>query len=390
MIFDFYVPTKLISGPGSLKKLHKEQLPGKKALVVISQGKSMKKNGYLDLLFQELDQADVSYVLFDGVQANPTLEAVRQGSKLQKEEDCDFVIGLGGGSTIDNAKAIAIMGTNSGDYWDYMQAGSGKRKPLEKRPLPLVAITTTAGTGTETDPWMVITHEELNEKIGYGNDWTYPVLSIVDPELMLTVPTHLTAYQGFDALFHVVEGYINRNHDPIADQFSLQAIELIGKSLPVVVKDGSNLEARTDVALANTLAGYSQSMSGCISHHTVEHTLSGFHPNLPHGAGLIMTSKAYFSQYLKWPEVIGQRYIDMAKALGKKDASKAEDFIEALVDLQKACGVDNLRMSDFGIKEEEFPKMLEMLYYLAPTGFSQDPAELRDEDFLTIYKESYQ
>lgn len=130
------------------------------------------------------------------------------------------------------------MATNRGDYWDYVYNGSGKGKKVENDPLPIVAITTTAGTGTESDPCTVITQEETDEKTGFTYEKLFPVLSVVDPELMTTVPPHLTAYQGFDALFHSTEGYINILANPMSDIFALKAIELISRSLKNAVIDG--------------------------------------------------------------------------------------------------------------------------------------------------------
>ncbi|MDD2394951.1 MAG: iron-containing alcohol dehydrogenase, partial [Sphaerochaeta sp.] len=196
----FYLPTRIIFGSHSLQKLSEQKLPGKRALIVISSGKSTRSFGYLEQVEKQLDAAKVSYEIYDKILPNPILTHVTEGAQLTREKGCDFVIGLGGGSVIDSAKAIAIMATNEGNLWDYIHGGSGKGRPMTKKPLPIVAITTTAGTGTEADPWLVITKEETNEKIGYGNDDTFPVLSIVDPTLMVSVPPHLTAYQGFDAL----------------------------------------------------------------------------------------------------------------------------------------------------------------------------------------------
>lgn len=217
-------------------------------------------------------------MVFDKIQPNPTEHHVMEGAALAKAEGCDFVIGLGGGSIIDSAKAIAVMATNEGTFWDYVSGGTGGGKAVPVTPLPIVAITTTAGTGTEADPWAVITNPE-GEKIGFGYDGTFPVLSIVDPDLMMSVPEKLTAYQGFDALFHSTEGYINRYTNPINDLYALKAIELIGKSLAKAVNNGSDKEAREDVALANTLSGMSESIGGCTSEHAMEHPLSGKIPN---------------------------------------------------------------------------------------------------------------
>ena len=251
-----------------------------------------------------------------------------------------------------------------------------------------MAITTTAGTGTEADPWTVTTKEETNEKIGFGYEKTFPVLSIVDPELMTTVPPHLTAYQGFDALFHSTEGYINTTHYVMSDLYSLEAIRLIGQSLPKAVANGNDIEAREDVALANTLAGMVESTSGCTSEHSIEHAMSAFHPNLPHGAGLIMLSRAYYT-HLAQTHACDDRMVAMAKALGKTDATKAMDFVEALVALQKACGVDQLKMSDYGITEEELERIAVNARETMGGLFSVDPIEINHEDTLKILKMSF-
>lgn len=384
----FYLPTRIIFGSHSLQRLSEERLPGKRALIVISSGKSTRSFGYLDQVEQQLKKAHVSYEVFDKILPNPVLTHVTEGAKLAREKGCDFVIGLGGGSVIDSAKAIAIMATNEGNLWDYIGGGSGKGKPMEKKPLPIVAITTTAGTGTEADPWLVITKEDTNEKIGYGNDHTFPFLSIVDPTLMVSVPPHLTAYQGFDALFHSTEGYLNKIANTFSDQYSLEAIRLIGKSLPTAVKDGRNLKAREDVAMANTLSGMVETFSGCISEHSLEHAMSAYHPNLEHGAGLIMISEAYYT-HIAEHHIADERMIAMAKALGKADATEAMDFVKALVDLQKACGVDDLKMSDYGITESELPAMVQNARQNMGGLFAVDPMTLTDEDCLGIFRKSF-
>ncbi|MGL4847617.1 MAG: iron-containing alcohol dehydrogenase [Clostridium sp.] len=388
MNFNYYMPTKLLFGKGQLGNLHKENLPGKKALIVISAGKSTRKFGYLEKLENELKLANVSYVVFDEVQPNPTLENVRSGAKIIRENNCDFVIGLGGGSSIDAAKSIAVMATNEGDYWDYISGGTGKGMMPSNNPLPIIAITTTAGTGTEVDPWTVITNEDMNEKIGFGYEKTFPVIAVVDPELMMTVPKMLTAYQGFDALFHSTEGYLNNTAYVMSDMYALKAIELIGKSLKTAVNDGTDEEARANVALANTLSGLVESTSGCTSEHSIEHALSAFHPNITHGAGLIMISEAYYT-HIANTGACDERMIDMAKALGKKDATKAMDFVEALVELQKACDVDNIKMSEFGIKYDDLEKYAINARETMGGLFTVDPIEINNDDVVSILQKSF-
>lgn len=388
MKFQYYIPTRVLFGSGQLERLHKQKLPGKKAMIVISCGTSVKKFGYLERLQKQLDLAQVSYVIFDKIQPNPTEAHVMEGAELAKAECCDFIIGLGGGSIIDSAKSIAMMATNEGRLWDYIGGGSGGKQKMQHTPLPIVAITTTAGTGTEADPWAVVTKTETGEKIGFGNDGTFPVLSIVDPDLMMSVPAKLTAYQGFDALFHSTEGYLNRNTNPINDLYAYRAIELIGKSLAAAVNDGSNKQAREDVALANTLSGMSETIGGCISEHAMEHPLSGKNPKLEHGAGLIMLSEAY---YTYWAEsgVVDERMVAMAQALGKKDATKPMDFVVALKELMQACHVDDLKMSDYGIQKEDLEMYTKMAYDTMGNLFLGDPVDMPFEDCLSIYQKAY-
>ena len=388
MLFDYFVPTKILFGKGQLANLHKQKLPGKKALVVISSGKSARSNGYLARLEEQLDLAGVSHVVFDRILPNPVKTHVMEGAAFAKAQGCDFVVGLGGGSSIDSAKAIAVMAANEGDYWDYILGGSGKGKSVPNDPLPIVAVTTTAGTGTEADPWTVTTKEDTNEKIGFGYEKTFPVISVVDPDLMLTVPPRLTAYQGFDALFHSTEGYIAKTADPISDLFALKAIGLIGRSLAKAVANGRDEEARADVALANTLSGMVESLSSCTSEHSLEHALSAFHPRLPHGAGLIMISKAYYTHFAQ-AHACEEKMIAMAKALGKADAAAGMDFVTVLSALQAACGVADLKMSDYGIDSADFAKYADNARQTMGALFEVDPAPLSRDDSIRILQNSY-
>ncbi len=379
MSFDYYIPTKLLFGAGKLNQLAEEPLPGKKALVVVSCGTSMRKYGYLDRLTGLLKQQGVESVVYDKILPNPVKEHVMDGAAVAKENGCDFVIGLGGGSSIDAAKAIAIMAVNPGDYWDYVSGGTGRGLPVEHGALPIVAVTTTAGTGTEADPWTVITNGD--EKIGFGDPArTFPVLAVVDPELMISVPPRLTAFQGFDAFFHAAEGYIAGIATPMSDLYALESIRLIAGYLPRAVADGSDLEAREKVALANTLAGMVESTSCCTSEHSLEHAMSGMHPELPHGAGLIMLSSAYFSHFAG---ACGERYAAMAAAMG------GTDFVAELLKLQAACGVDDLKMSDYGITEEELPAIVANARDTMAFLFELDPVALTDAETLGILRRAW-
>lgn len=388
MPYEFYLPTKLLYGAGCLSALGGCALPGRKALLVTSAGQSAKRHGYLGRVEEQLTQAGVRAVLYDQITPNPTKAEVMAGAALCRKEGCDFVLGLGGGSSIDAAKAISVMARNPGDYWDYVSGGTGKGKAVPNAPLPVVAVTTTAGTGTEADPWTVTTNEETQEKIGFGYEKTFPVPSVVDPELMVSVPPRLTAYQGFDALFHSTEGYLNRTASPISDLMALEAIRLIGKSLPRAVRDGADLEARGDVALANTLSGMVETLSGCISEHSIAHAMSAYHPKLPHGAALIAISKAYYQKLIRLG-ACRERMAAMARALGKSDAERPEDFLTALDALQKECSVDGLALSSFGMSPEAFPALTRNARETMGGLFEVDPVAVSDGDVLEILSDAF-
>lgn len=389
MSFQMYVPTRILFGCGMLNNLHKQQMPGKKALIVISNGKSTKENGSLDRTEEQLEKAGVEYSVFDGIMANPLKSTIDEGAKAAKDNGCDFIVALGGGSVMDASKAIATMATNDGDLWDDVFGGTGKGQLLKAAPLPIIAITTTAGTGSEVDQFGVITNDVTNEKIGYGgDDRLFPVIAIVDPELMKSVPPKFTAYQGFDALFHSTECYIANKASLISDMYAITSIENIGKYLARAVKDGSDMEAREHMAFANTLSGVVMTLSSCTSEHSMEHAMSAYHQELPHGAGLIMISKEYYKFFIE-KHVCDERFVDMAKALGMADAEKAEDFITALENIQKACGVDELKMSDYGISEDEVETLAENARTTMGGLFESDPAPMTNEECAEIFRKSF-
>ncbi len=386
--FLMYVPTKALFGAGELNNLHKQELPGRRAMLVISNGKSTRENGYLARTEEQLAKAGVEYFVFDKVEANPLKSTVMAGGAFAREHGCDFVVALGGGSVMDASKAIALMATNGGDLWDYVQSGTGGRKTPERNPLPIVAITTTAGTGSETDSGGVITNPETHEKTGIVSEKFFPVLAIIDPELMTSVPPKFTAYQGFDALFHSTEGYISNKANLMSDMVAITAIENVGRNLAATVRDGKDIDARAKVAFGNYLSGIQMCVGCCTSEHSLEHAMSAYHQELPHGAGLIMISLAYYEFFIK-KGVAPERFVRMARAMGMDDASKPEDFLTALANLQRECGVGDLKMSSYGITPDEFEKMAKNAMDSMCWLFVNDRVELSVEDCVEIYRKSY-
>ncbi len=286
---------------------------------------------------------------------------------------------------MDCSKCIALMMTNDGDIWDYSQSAKGGKKNVSQAAAPIVCITTSAGTGSEVDMASVISYDEVNEKTGLFFPSMFPILSIVDSDLMMSVPPKFTAYQGMDAFYHAAESVINTKEHPMGEMFALKAIELVAQNLPIAYKDGSDKEARANMALANTLAGYYML---CTSQHTMEHVMGSFHKDLVHGAGLIMISHAYFDFFAE-RKAAEEPMLKMAKAMGVKNPASSKDFIKALDILLATVGCANLKMSEAGIRREELKQYPAMVHKVLGGDITADPLTLSDEDYLEIYEKSY-
>lgn len=386
--FHFHNPTRIVFGSGKLNALSSYPLPGKKAMLLISNGKSTKVNGSLDTVKAQLTKAGVAYAVFDKIMENPVKEVIMEGAAFARANGCDFILALGGGAVLDSSKAIAAMATNEGDLWDYVNGGTGKGKPLSNKGLPIVTVPTSSGTGSEVNCWGVISNLETKEKIGFGADCLVPVLSVVDPELMKTVPPKYTAYQGFDALFHNTEVMMSNGINVFSEAIALSAIENIAKYLPRAVKDGNDMEAREHVAYGSTVAGITMQLTSTTAQHSMEHAMSAYHHNLPHGAGLIMISVEFARYFIEKHACDGQ-FVKMARVMGMPDADRPEDFLTALIALQKACGADDLKMSDYGIEKSECMTLAVNARETMGGLFLANPCEMSDEDCAGVFEKAF-
>lgn len=388
MNFDFNNPTRIVFGSGSVSRLGELDMPGKRAMLLMSGGKSAKVSGAYDKVIEQMAKADVEVFEFAKVMENPVREMIMEGAAFAKANRCDFILALGGGAVLDSATAISAMATNEGDLWDHVFGGTGKCIPLENKGLPIVTITLTAGTGSEVNCWGVISNLETNEKIGFGDPALNPVLAVVDPELMRSVPSKYTAYQGFDALFHNTEVMMSNGVNIASEAIALSAIENIYKYLPRAVADGNDLEAREHVAYASTMAGITMQLTSTTAQHSMEHSMSAYHHNLPHGAGLIMIS-VEFARFFIERHACDEQFIKMAKVMGIPDADKPEDFITALINLQTACGVDNLKMSNYGFDKSECMTLAKGARSMQGGLFLANPCEMTDEDCAGVFERSF-
>ena len=382
-----FFPTKILFGAEKLKTLHQEKLPGKRALVLITNGNSMKKYGYLDQLCNELNLAQVDFVIYNQISANPTSDEIDNGAKFAMEKQVDFIIALGGGSVIDSAKMIAIVLTNGGSIWNYTCTDK-KPKTVINDPIAIIAIPTTAGTGSEVDCAGAFTYLPLQEKVAFKDERLFPAITVIDPTLTYTLPSKLTAYQGWDALTHSMENLINKNENSDATNIAKTVVKLAGNNLSKAVKNGDDQEARDKMAISRYVSGIVINLSGTTSMHALECAMSALHPDLEHGAGLIILSIAYFQFFIDL-HICDEVFVEMARLLGAVDANSPDDFIKAIKNIHQKCHVDNLKMSDYLISEDEFPLIIAKARRAMPGNFVNDRYLLSDEDCLKILKQAY-
>lgn len=380
-----YIPTRVYFGVGVFEDLRAIELPGKKALICA--GPLVKKLGIIKRTESLLSQNGVESVVYDRITPNPLRSSVMEAAGLAQDSGCDFVIGLGGGSNIDAAKAVAIVLAGGGDLWNYAQVGSGGKKYVEAA-LPVVAISTTAGTGTETDPYCVITNEETREKLDFAVDAIFPAISIIDPELTLTLSKEQTVFQGFDALFHAAECFItNENENRLVNLYAKEAIRTVKRWLPLAAQDGNNLEARCNMAYAaNILSGYTQALTSCTSHHIIAQTMGGLYQQFPHGAALLAIAEQYYLKLRRLrPGLLDQLGTFMGVA--HDSAKPGQGFVTALVNLMEETKVRGLAMSKYGARLEDAGKIAEITVDVV--GIDFEKYRLTKQDVQEIVESSF-
>ncbi|WP_086981176.1 L-threonine dehydrogenase [Vibrio aphrogenes] len=318
----------------------------KKALIVTD--KVLNQIGMVKQVEELLHARHIETVVYDGTQPNPTIKNVEAGLTLLKDNQCDFVISLGGGSPHDCAKGIALVASNGGDIADYEGVDVSK-----KPQMPLVAINTTAGTASEMTRFCIITDEVTHIKMAIVDKNTTPIMSVNDPKLMLAMPASLTAATGMDALTHAVEAYVSTAATPVTDAVAIKAMEMIQSNLREVVANGENLEARENMAYAQFMAGMAFNNASLGYVHAMAHQLGGFY-DLPHGvcnAVLLPHVQRYNAQ------VCPERLRDVAKALGADvENMTAEQGAEAAIELIQQLSKDvNIPsgLRELGAKEED-------------------------------------
>lgn len=349
----FEMPTKVITGAGSIKDLpvYLKEEGITKPLIVTDPG--IREAGLLEKLEEVLQKNDYNYALYDEVFANPDIELIDKGRDFFQSEGCDGLIGFGGGSSIDTAKGIGVIETHGGSILEY-EFG---RKPLTERITPLIAMPTTAGTGSEVTMWAVVTDHDRQVKYNVGGPLIAPHVALIDPEIHMSMPAHITAGTGMDALAHAVECYTSHYAQPMTDSVALLAIEYCGKYLRRAVANSADLEARYYMAQAAMLAGLSYGSESAGAVHAMTQSLGGIKPDVPHGAAVgTLLAPVMEYNWLGYPE----KFKRIAIALGE-DVWELTDRDAALVSVQAvkelAADINIPGLKDLGVNEEEIPEL---------------------------------
>lgn len=379
MANQFIMPKQVFYGENALKNSAPHIASfGKKALVVTDN--MMVKLGNAKKVTDILEEYNTSYVVFDGITGEPTDKMIDAGIKVWNDENCDFLVAVGGGSPIDAMKAIGAVATNGGCINDYLG------KIITVPTPPMVAIPTTSGTGSEATQFTIITNTEKDIKMLLKGAVLMPELAIDDPEFTLTAPPAVTAATGLDALCHATEAYTSRKAQPMTDDLAISAIKRIFKYLPVAFKDGSNIKAREEMSLAALEAGIAFNNASVTVIHGMSRPIGAlFH--VPHGISNAMLMTECFNYVADGAE---KRFGDMARAIGKaymtdSDSIAASKFVDACKEICDICEIPTL--SAYGIDLNKFrecmPKMANDAF--ASGSPSNTIKDISIKDILNIY-----
>ena len=373
--FKYFLPVNIEFGSGKVAKAGElTKLYGKKALIVTGHS-SAKKSGLYDKVKDSLKAEGIDSVLFDKVAQNPLTTTAAEGAAFAKENGCDVVVAIGGGSIMDCAKAIAFLAVNDGDVSDYIFG-----KKASDTALPIILIPTTCGTGSEGNGFAVLTNPDNGDKKSLRCNAIVAKVSIVDPECMMTMPKHVLASVGFDALCHNMEAYTSKIAQPFTDALSLYAVDLIAHNLVDVYKGTGSKESWEKITLASTIGGMVINTAGVTLAHGMEHPASGL-KDIVHGKGLAaLTPTIIESSYQGAPE----KFAKLAKLFG---GEKAEDLAGKVRELLEAIEL-TCTLSDLGIEEKDIPWMAENCMKVSAPSIANNPVVFSQEEIAEIYKKA--
>lgn len=391
--FTFHLPTKIIFGPGTIDRVGVEAAQlGERALIVTGK-RSASEFGIVHRVTDYLEKEGISAVVFDKIEPNPRTTTIDEAGELARKNECDLIIGLGGGSPMDAAKAIAVATLEAKPIWDFIPHGHQPVKPVT-RALPIMAIPTLAATGSEADAGGVFTHWETHEKAVLFSPHLFPKVSIVDPELTITVPAEYTADGGIDIICHVIEGLFTGADDtPIQDRFAMSIIKTVMENIQIVLKDPKNVQARGNLSWASAVAlsgMVNSGRGGSYPIHALEHCLSG-HYDISHGRGLAILLPAVMEySYKSRPN----KYAMLARELfdihrdGQSTEEMARRAIDEMKKFMKSIG-RYLTLKEVGIPDDsKFDLMAEdaLRIYGVDGEYLENPKRLYKDDILAVFR----
>nr|WP_302599623.1 iron-containing alcohol dehydrogenase [uncultured Cellulosilyticum sp.] len=375
MKFNYYLPINLLFGAGRVGELGEEVSKyGKKALLVTGRN-STKKTGLLNRAIKLLEAADVEVVVFDQVSQNPLKSTVLEGVSVAKAEDCDVVVGLGGGSIMDASKAIAFMAKNEGELFDYIYG-----KKTSDVALPIVLVPTTCGTGSEGNCFAVVTDDETKDKKSLRCNAIVAKASIIDPELMMTMPKSILASVGFDALCHNMEAYLSKNAQPMTTMMAIEGMKLLGHYLVAVYNNPEDKEAFEAVTWASTLGGIVINTAGVTAAHGMEHPASGL-KDIVHGKGLAALTPIIYEASIK---TAPEKFAMISRQLGGQDEM---DCVLQIRNLLKALDLETT-LGAQGIEEKDIDWMAENCLKVSAVSMAIHPKQFTLEEIKDVYRKA--
>ena len=317
--FNFHQTTEILFGCGRISELPEKTLKyGKKVLLVTTQAVVPALKEQYDKVKNLLENAGVKVAHYGGVIPNPTVQSITDGAKMAKKFGAEVIIGLGGGSSMDSAKAISVEATHEGNCWDYLFYKTPQPDP--EKLLPVIAVSTTSGTGSQVTQVAVITNPHTRDKSALYNNILYPQVCIIDPELMLTVPKFVTATTGFDVFCHAFESILNPGSGAYVDLLAWEALRIVIENLPVLLEDLGNIKARENMAWADTLAGLCIANAGVTLPHGIGMAIGGMYPHVAHGEALAIVYPTFTD--FTWESAI-ENFSRLAKSFNKELKSLA-------------------------------------------------------------------
>lgn len=380
--FNFHQTTQLVFGRGRINELAEIILKyGKKALLVTTKGTHPARQEQYNRVIEILVKGGIEIAHYDNVIPNPTIETITGGAKMAKEFGAEVIIGLGGGSSMDAAKAISVEATHEGTSWDYLFYKSPQPDP--KKLLPVVTVSTTSGTGSQVTQVAVVTNSQERDKSALYNNILYPEVSIVDPELMLTVPKFITATTGFDVLCHAFESTINPGTGAYVDLLAWEAISIVVENLPKLLADLNNIDAREKMAWADVLAGLCIANAGVTLPHGMGMAIGGMYPHVAHGEALAIVYPACAE--FTWKNAVPQ-HAKLARALNPELKLVTDDQAAAKASEEVVNFLNKIELTktlkDVNVPEEEIAKLAEQCMVLP--DYKGNPRVASKEDMLNL------